>query len=86
MFSSPDGRVSRLRRVAPAHRKGGKGEIESRGSREEFQAISDGVVRARAASLRELARELRRLGLDPREVVVESSKPIQSIARTGLRG
>lgn len=100
-FSLPEDTVKRLKKAALARAKGRKGAIsefvdaaikdhldavESRAGREEFHATVDGKLLAKAPSLRELTSELKRLKLDPRDVVIESSTPLQPLVRTGLRG
>ena len=100
-FSLPEDTVKRLRKVALRRGKGHRGaiselvnvaiqehlaEVESRDVKEEFRAAREGRVLARASSLRELAAELRRLRLDPRDVKIESSTPLEPTVRTGIRG
>ena len=100
-FSLPEDTVKRLRKTALAQSKGKKGAIsglvdaairehlssvEAAGSGEEFRAERDGKVLAAAGSLRELAAELKRLRVDPRDVVVLGSARHEPLVRTGLRG
>jgi predicted DNA-binding protein len=100
-FSLRDETVERLRAAAKGPggaRKGAISEIveaaidehlrdmESRGAREEFRALVGGKVVASAYSLRLLSAELARLKLDPREALIESSRPQTATRRTGLRG
>lgn len=100
-FSLPDETVRRLRKAARADGKGRKGAIPERvdaavrehpaaaeagAEREEFRALRGGKGAARATSLRELASELERLGVGPRDALIESSAPLPSMVRTGPRG
>jgi len=100
-FSLPEETVKRVRRAAAMNGKRRKGAIselvdaainehldsvESRGAGEEFRALKKDKVVARAPTLRELAGTLERLNLNPRDVVIESSAPLPTLVRTGLRG
>jgi hypothetical protein len=100
-FSLPEDTVKKLRNAAASHGKRRKGAIselvdaailehldtvESSIARQVFEATKDGRVLASAQSLRGLAAELKKLGLDPREVMVESSTPLRPLVRSGLRG
>ena len=99
-FSLPDETVKKLReaaRRAGGARKGAISElvnvairehlqdIESRIKHEEFRAMRGNEVVAEAVSLRELASALERRGIDPREVLILSSSPLEPSVRTGLR-
>jgi len=99
-FSLPDDTVKRLREAARhggRRRKGAISEIvdaavrqhlldvESKGKEEEFRALRGDKVVARAGSLRELASMLERRKINPREVLVVSSSPLEPSVRTGLR-
>ena len=100
-FSLPEDTLKRLRRAAKEVGGGRKGaiseiveaairehlrEVEATTAREEFRALQDENVVARAPSLKGLASELKRLRLDPREVLIVSSAPLEPSVRTGLRG
>jgi len=98
-FSLPDETVRRLREAArrAGRSKGAISElvdaalrehlldVESRAKREEFRAMRGKEVLARAGSLRELASLLERRKIDPREVLIVSSTPLEPTVRTGLR-
>ena len=99
-FSLPDETVKKLReaaRRAGGARKGAISElvdiavrehlkeVESRTKHEEFRAMRGNEVVAEAVSLRELASALERRGIDPREVLILSSSPLEPSVRTGLR-
>lgn len=100
-FSLPEDTVRRLRKAAQAQGKGRKGAIsemvgaaieehlamvEARVTGEQFRAVKEGRELARAPSLRKLAAELRALGVDPRDVIVLGTTPLEPVVRTGLRG
>ena len=99
-FSLPEDTVKRLRKAALARgkRKGAiselvdaaiqerLGAVEAATAGEKFQAMKDGKELASASSLRALAAELKRLKVDPREVEILSSTPLEPLVRTGLRG
>lgn len=99
-FSLPEDTVKRLRKAAAIIGKGRKGAISELvdaainehlsdiepGPAQEFRATKDGRVIASASTLRELANELKRRKLDPRDFVIESSVPLEPLVRTGLRG
>jgi hypothetical protein len=99
-FSLPDETVRKLReaaRRAGGSRKGAISElvdvaikehlqeVESRIKHEEFRAMRGNEVLAKAASLKELASALERRRVDPREVLILSSSPLEPSVRTGLR-
>jgi hypothetical protein len=99
-FSLPEDTVKRLRKAAAVAGKGRKGaiselvdaainehlgEVESPPA-QQFLATRDGKVIVNAPTLRELADELKRRKLDPRDFVIESSVPLEPLVRTGLRG
>jgi hypothetical protein len=99
-FSLPDATVKKLReaaRHAGGRRKGAISEIvdaavnehlklvDSRVKQEEFRALRGDKVLARAGSLRELASTLESRKIDPREVLIVSSSPLEPSVRTGLR-
>jgi hypothetical protein len=99
-FSLPDETVKKLReaaRNAGGRRKGAISEIvdaavkehlklvDSRVKQEEFRALRGDQVLARAGSLRELASMLERRKINPREVLIVSSSPLEPSVRTGLR-
>lgn len=98
-FSLPDETVKRLREAArrTRPRKGAISalvdaavrehlrEVDSRSKREEFRALREGRVVAKAPTLRELATLLERRGIDPRAVLILSSSPLEPTVRTGLR-
>ena len=99
-FSLPDETVKKLRaaaRRAGGARKGAISElvdiavrehlkeVESRIKHEEFRAMRGNEVVAEAVSLKELALALERRGVDPREVLIVSSSPLEPSVRTGLR-
>ena len=100
-FSLPEDTVRRLRKAAVVNGRRRKGAIselvnaaikehlasvEARADRQEYRAIKEGQTVARAPTLRELAGELERLSLDPRDVMIESSTLLPTVVRTGLRG
>ena len=100
-FSLPEDTVKRIRRAVASNGKRRRGAIselvdaainehldsvEPRGAGEEFRALKRGKVVAEAQTLRELAGALERLDLNPRDVVIESSVPLPTLVRTGLRG
>ena len=99
-FSLSEDTVKRLRQASQAAAGGRKGAIsefveaavlehlsavETGVEGEVFRAAKDGRVLASAPSLRALSQALKRLKLDPREVQIVSSAPIEPLARTGLR-
>jgi len=53
--------------------------------REEFRAVRGSKTLARAGSLRELASLLEKRKIDPRQVIIVSSRPLEPVVRTGLR-
>lgn len=50
-----------------------------------YRAIRSGKLIAEAADLEELAAELKRRGMDPRGLRIESTDPLSPISRTGPR-
>jgi hypothetical protein len=98
-FSLPDETVKKLREAArrTGRSKGAISElvdaaikehlrdVESRIKREEFRAMRGNQILARAGSLRELASLLEKRKIDPREVLIVSSTPLESTVRMGLR-
>jgi hypothetical protein len=99
-FSLPEATVKKLReaaRRAGGRRKGAISEIvdsavkqhlqevDSRVKHEEFRAMRGDQVLARAGSLRELASVLERRKINPREVLIVSSSPLEPSVRTGPR-
>ena len=99
-FSLPDETVKKLRaaaRRAGGARKGAISElvdiavrehlkeVESRIKHEEFRAMRGDEVLAEAVSLKELASTLEKCRVDPREVLIVSSSPLEPSVRTGLR-
>jgi metal-responsive CopG/Arc/MetJ family transcriptional regulator len=99
-FSLPEETVKKLREVAKRVGGARRGaiselvdvaikehleEVESRIKQEEFRATRGNEVVARAGSLRELAATLERRKVDPREVLIVSSSPLEPSVRTGLR-
>jgi hypothetical protein len=98
-FSLPDETVKKLREAARRNgrSKGAISElvdaavkehlrdIESRVKLEEFRAMRGDQTLAKADSLRELASLLERRKIDPREVLIVSSTPLEPTVRTGLR-
>jgi hypothetical protein len=98
-FSLPDETVKKLREAArrTGRSKGAISElvdaavkehlrdVESRTKREEFRATRGNQILARAGSLRELASLLEKRKIDPREVLIVSSTPLEPTVRTGLR-
>jgi hypothetical protein len=98
-FSLPEATVKKLREAARrgGRRKGAISEIvdsavrqhlqevDSRVKHEEFRAMRGDQVLARAGSLRELASVLERRNINPREVLIVSSSPLEPSVRTGPR-
>ena len=98
-FSLPEATVKKLREAARrgGRRKGAISEIvdaavkqhlqevDSRVRQEEFRALRGDQVLARAGSLRELASVLEGRKINPREVLIVSSSPLEPSVRTGLR-
>lgn len=99
-FSLPEETVKKLRETVRRVRGSRKGtiselvdvaikehlrEVESRIKHEEFRAMRGNDVLARAVSLKELASALERRRVDPREVLILSSTPLEPSVRTGLR-
>ena len=99
-FSLPEETVKRLREAARRTGGPKKGaiselvdaalkehlqEVEARSVRQEFRASRGDLVVARAGSLRELASLLEKRGINPRDVLIESSIPLPASTKTGLR-
>jgi len=99
-FSLPEDTVKRLRKAAAVVGKGRKGAISElvdaainehlsdigAAPHPQFRATKDGTVVVSAPTLRDLASELKKRKLDPRDFVIESSVPVEPLVRTGLRG
>ena len=99
-FSLPEDTVKRLRKAAAVAGRGRKGaisELVDAAINEHlsdiqtapplrFCATKDGKVIVSAPTLMELANELKRRKLDPRDFIIESSAPLEPLVRTGLRG
>src|SRR5579863_2247927 len=97
-FSLPDETVKKLREAArrTGRSKGAISElvdaavrehlrdIDSRTKREEFRAMRGNQALARAGSLRELASLIEKRKIDPREVLIVSSTPLEPTVKTGL--
>jgi len=98
-FSLPDETVKKLREAARrgGRRKGAISEIvdaavrehlrevDAKDKQEEFKALRGEQVVAKAGSLRELASVLEKRKINPREVLIVSSAPLEPSVRTGLR-
>ena len=99
-FSLPEETVRRLRDAARRTGKARKGSIselvdaavnehlrdlESKIEHEEFRAVRGDQTVARAGSLRELTAALERRKIDPRGVLIVSSRPLEPSVRTGPR-
>jgi hypothetical protein len=50
-----------------------------------YEALQDGAIVLEAASLRELARRLKKLGINPRDVEIRSSESVPTVEKLGLR-
>ena len=99
-FSLPEDTVKRLRKAAAVVGRGRKGAISElvdaainehlsdieTAPPPQFRATRDGKMIVSAPTLRELANELKRRKLDPRDFVIESSATLEPLVRTGLRG
>jgi len=99
-FSLPKETVKRLREVAKRIGGGRKGaiselvdaavnehlrDLESKVEHEEFRALRGDHTVARAGSLRELTAVLEKREIDPRRVLIVSSRPLEPSVRTGPR-
>ena len=59
--------------------------LELQRSSEVFRALKEGKALAEASSLEDLARQLKALGVEPRSVIIVSSKGLPPVARAGFR-
>lgn len=99
-FSLPEETVKRLREVARRTGESRKGaisefvdaairehlrEVESKLRHEEFWAVRGKDVLVAAGSLKELASALEKRAINPRDVTIMSSFPLEPSVKTGLR-